>query len=136
MIISRLSANRLYVLWLAAATMMACLLTVNARQEPASPAGALQGRFKLLSDEGTLRSELMKLPGTLIAEGKNNQPIGELRLRRYRVEELVPETAVEAEISGRRVQLHKAWRLTILGGPFRVGNAPLIAWIDGKPIGI
>lgn len=82
-----------------------------------------------------LMADLMKLPGKLLGEGRNTQPVGPLKLTKYRVEELSLEQSIKVELGGRTVQVDKAWRVTVVGGPFPVRALPPVIWIDDVPLG-
>ena len=80
-------------------------------------------------------ADLMKLQGRLLSEGRNNQPTGPLKLTKYRVEELSLPQSINVELRGRAVEVDKAWRVTIIGGPFQVRALPPVIWIDDFPLG-
>lgn len=86
-------------------------------------------------EKGTSRAELMKLSGKLIGEGSNTHPIGPLKLVSYRVEELSLPRAMKVELRGRKVEVDKAWRVTLTGGPFPVRSSPAVIWIDDEILG-
>ena len=94
-----------------------------------------QGRVKVVEEIGPWKMVLLRDAGTLLAEGKNTLPIGALRLKTYRIEEVAVNHSIKIEIDGRPATTDKAWRLTVTGGPFRVRDAAPILWIDGKPLG-
>jgi hypothetical protein len=81
-------------------------------------------------------SDLLKLPGKVIAE--SNAPAaaaGRLKVKNYRVEELTLPAAVEVEVGGRRVEVSRAFRVTVTGGPFPVRAMPAVVWIDDVAVG-
>ena len=80
-------------------------------------------------------SELLKLPGQVIGEGRNTRPVGQLKLMKYRVEELQLPRSTKVELHGQQVLVDKAWRLTITGGPFPVRALPAVIWIDDQMVG-
>lgn len=86
-------------------------------------------------DRDTLMADLMKTQGKLLSEGRNAQPVGPLKLTRYRVEELSLPQSIKVELGGRTVQIDKAWRVTVIGGPFQVRALPPVVWIDDVPLG-
>src|SRR4030095_16651199 len=65
-------------------------------------------------------ANVMKMTGKLIAQGKNNQPIGQFNLKTYRVEEISLQKSVAVELQGKLVNVDRAWRITVTGGPFPV----------------
>ncbi|HLG13077.1 MAG TPA: hypothetical protein VJH03_00945 [Blastocatellia bacterium] len=80
--------------------------------------------------------EIHKLPGQLLSQGRNNTPAGQLRLRTYRLEEVPLPLTIKTQVEGQMVEVARAWRLTVTGGPFTVRNAPAVISIDGVPVGI
>ena len=104
--------------------MAAAISQVFAQQDRGSPAA-----------RGNLMADLMKLQGRLLSEGRNSQPIGPLKLIKYRVEELSLPQSVRVEIGGKTAVVDKAWRVTIIGGPFPVRALPPVIWIDDLPLG-
>jgi hypothetical protein len=80
-------------------------------------------------------TELMKLPGRVLGEGKNARPVGQFKLLTYRVEELQLPATREVELNGQRVNVDKAWRITITGGPFSVRALPAVVWVDDQIVG-
>jgi hypothetical protein len=80
--------------------------------------------------------DLLNLPGRLLAEGSNTSPVGVLRVARYRLEELSLNVPLQVDIRGRKVEVDKAWRLTIIGGPFTVRALPPVIWIDEVALGV
>ena len=95
---------------------------------------AQQGPGAANHEELTM-SELLKLPGQVLGEGKNTRPVGQFQLLKYRVEELQLPRTVKAELHGQQVEVDKAWRLTITGGPFPVRALPAVIWIDDQMVG-
>jgi hypothetical protein len=81
-------------------------------------------------------ADLMKLPGTVIAKGSNTQPVGISRLLTYRVEQLSLPEPITVELQGQAVQVDKAWRVTVTGGPFPVRALPPVIWIGETVVGI
>jgi hypothetical protein len=101
---------------------------------PISQVFAQQDRGSITVGDSVM-ADLMKLQGRLVSEGRNNQPIGPLKLTKYRVEELSLPQSIRAEIGGRKVKVDRAWRVTIIGGPFQVRALPPVIWIDDLPLG-
>ena len=105
--------------------LLVCTLSVSlAHQLPTPP------------DEQPGMPDLLNLPGRLLAEGSNTSPVGFLRVARYRLEELSLNVPLKVDIRGRKVEVDRAWRLTITGGPFAVRALPPIIWIDKVALGI
>lgn len=80
-------------------------------------------------------SDLLKLPGKIIAEGANTKPTGKFRATKYRVEEVALPGATEVKIKDTIVSVNKAYRVTIVGGPFEVRAMPAVVWIGDTAIG-
>jgi hypothetical protein len=101
------------------------------------PAGALafaQRTANPANKELPLR-EIVKLPGKLLAETKLAGPGGDLKLTGYRVEEVTLPRSVSAQVRGQQVDVNKAWRVTVTGGPFAVRAMPAVIWIDDQVVG-
>jgi hypothetical protein len=101
--------------------------------------GALQARAQDAhaadkAQEPTM-SDLLKMPGKVLAESNAPAPAGRLKLKNYRVEELTLPAAVEVEVGGKRVEVSRAFRVTVTGGPFPVRALPAVVWIDDEAVG-
>ena len=79
--------------------------------------------------------EVLQLPGRLISETKTTRPSSDLRLTGYRVEEVSLPRNLTVEVRGQRVDVDKAWRVTVQGGPFPVRALPAVVWIDDQIVG-
>src|SRR5262245_58895394 len=80
--------------------------------------------------------QIIKLPGKLLAETKTTGPTGDLKLTGYRVEEVTLSQSVSTQVRGQQVNVNKAWRVTVTGGPFPVRAMPAMIWIDDKLVGL
>ncbi|HEX8557430.1 MAG TPA: hypothetical protein VF668_04985 [Pyrinomonadaceae bacterium] len=80
-------------------------------------------------------TELLKMPGRVVAESDAPVAAGKLKVRNYRVEELTLPSAVSVEVGGRRVETARAFRVTVTGGPFPVRALPAVVWIDDVAVG-
>lgn len=101
------------------------------------PAGALafsQQNANPANKELPLR-EIVKLPGKLLAETKTAAQGGDLKLTGYRVEAVTLPRDIAAEVRGQQLDVNKAWRVTITGGPFPVRAMPAVIWIDDQVVG-
>lgn len=94
-------------------------------QEPAAPDTA---------QEPTV-SDLMKLPGKVIAESNSDTAAGRLKVRNYRVEELTLPEPAQANVGGKRVEVTRAFRVTVTGGPFPVRALPAVVWVGDTAVG-
>lgn len=79
--------------------------------------------------------DLMKLPGRVIAESDAPLATGRFKVKNYRVEELTLPEAVSVEVKGKRVEVSRAFRVTVTGGPFPVRALPAVVWIDDVAVG-
>jgi hypothetical protein len=80
-------------------------------------------------------TDLLKLPGKVLAEGTNRKAVGKFKVASYRVEEVALPQAQAVEIRGAKVRATKAFRLTLIGGPFPVRAMPPVIWIDDEAVG-
>jgi hypothetical protein len=102
----------------------ACAFEARAQDAPASD-NAQEPRM----------SDLLKMPGKLVAESNAAAPAGRLKVKNYRVEELQLPAPVSAEVGGKRVEVSRAFRVTVTGGPFPVRALPAVVWIDDEAVG-
>ena len=105
--------------------VLACGLQARA-QDSAAPDQAQEPKM----------SDLLKMPGKVIAE--SNAPTaaaGRLKVKNYRVEELTLPAPVSVEVGGRRVEVSRAFRVTVTGGPFPVRALPAVVWVDDEAVG-
>ncbi|HEX8187046.1 MAG TPA: hypothetical protein VF586_01765 [Pyrinomonadaceae bacterium] len=102
-------------------------------------AGSLQARAQdaaAAGDAGEPKmSDLLKMSGKVIAESNAPAPAGRLKVKNYRVEELTLPAPVSAEVGGKRVEVSRAFRVTVTGGPFPVRAMPAVVWIDDVAVG-
>ncbi|HEX8336968.1 MAG TPA: hypothetical protein VF621_09565 [Pyrinomonadaceae bacterium] len=80
-------------------------------------------------------TDLLKMPGKVIAESDAAAPAGRLKVKNYRVEELTLPRPVSVEVGGRRVEVSRAFRVTVTGGPFPVRALPAVVWIGDEAVG-
>jgi hypothetical protein len=85
--------------------------------------------------KGPEMTELLRMPGKVIAESNATRAAGRLKVRNYRVEELTLPRPVEVEVGGRRAETSRAFRVTVTGGPFPVRAMPAVVWIDDVAVG-
>jgi hypothetical protein len=121
-------ARRPARVWLATLSLLMLALT-GTLQARAQDAGAADN-----AQEPKL-SDLLKMPGKVIAESDAPAPAGKLKVKNYRVEELTLPAAVQVEVGGRRVEVSRAFRVTVTGGPFPVRALPAVVWIDDVAVG-
>jgi len=121
-------ARRPAPVWLATLSLLLLVLagTLQARaQDAPAPDDAREPKM----------SDLLKMPGKVIAESNAPAPAGRLKVKNYRVEELTLPAAVEVEVGGKRVAVSRAFRVTVTGGPFPVRALPAVVWIDDVAVG-
>ena len=121
-------ARRSARVWLVMLSLLLLVLTgtLQARaQDAAAPDNAQEPKM----------SDLLKLPGKVIAESNAPAAAGRLKVKNYRVEELTLPAAVEVEVGGKRVEVSRAFRVTVTGGPFPVRALPAVVWIDDVAVG-
>jgi hypothetical protein len=82
-------------------------------------------------------SDLLKMPGKVIAESDAPAAAaaGRIKVKNYRVEELTLPNPVSVEVGGKRVEVSRAFRITVTGGPFPVRALPAVVWIDDEAVG-
>jgi len=80
-------------------------------------------------------SDLLKMPGKVIAESNAPAPAGRLKVKNFRIEELTLPAPVSVEVGGQRVEVSRAFRVTVTGGPFPVRALPAVLWIDDVAVG-
>src|SRR5688500_12538678 len=80
-------------------------------------------------------TELLKMPGKVIAESNAPRAAGRFKVKNYRVEELTLPRPVSVEVGGRRVQTARAFRVTVTGGPFPVRALPPVIWLGDTAVG-
>src|ERR671928_1050855 len=99
--------------------------------------GSLQARTQGASDAARepRMSDLLKMPGKVIAESNAPRAAGKFKVKNYRVEELTLPEAVSVEVKGKRVEVSRAFRVTVTGGPFPVRALPAVIWIDDVAVG-
>src|ERR1044071_8153565 len=85
--------------------------------------------------QGPKMSDLLKMPGKVIAESNAAAPAGKLKVKNYRVEELTLPAPVSVEVGGKRAEVSRAFRVTVTGGPFPVRALPAVVWIDDEAVG-
>jgi len=80
-------------------------------------------------------SDLLKMPGRVIAESDSETAAGKFKVKNYRVEELTLPEPAEVAIGGERREVSRAFRVTVTGGPFPVRAMPAVIWIGDEAVG-
>ena len=96
---------------------------------------ALAAQDSNQSGKETPMAELLKLPGRVLAEGRSTKAVGPHKVATYRVEEVALPQPAQVEIRGQQVEVDKAYRITITGGPFAVRALPPTIWINDAIVG-
>ena len=73
-----------------------------------------------------------RVPGKLLAEGNNMVPVGELKVKSYRLEEVKLPKPLELSIQGRRARVENVLRLTITLESFL--NGIYTIWLGEEPL--
>ena len=111
---------------LAASILLMLVLTGAARaQTQGAPDAAQEPKM----------SDLLKMPGRVIAESDAPRAAGRFNAKNYRVEEVTLPEAVSLEVKGKRVETSRAFRVTLIGGPFPVRAMPPVIWVDDVAVG-
>lgn len=123
-----LSARRPARVWLTTLSLLLLVIT-----------GTLQARAQEAHASENAQepkmSDLLKMPGRVIAESAAPRAAGKLKLKNYRVEELTLPEVVEVEVGEKHVKVSRAFRFTVTGGPFPVRALPPVVWIDDVAVG-
>ena len=80
-------------------------------------------------------SDILQAPGTVIAQSHGTKAAGLFKVKNYRVEEVALPHAQDVKIGERRVEVSRAFRVTVEGGPFPVRALPAVIWIDDVAVG-
>ena len=122
-------ARRPAKVWLATLSLFVLVLTGTTQ------ARAQEGTAADDNTQEPKMSDLLKMPGKVIAESDAPRAVGRLKVRNYRVEELTLPRPVAVSVGGKRVEVSRAFRVTVTGGPFPVRALPPVVWIDDTAVG-
>ena len=122
-------ARRPAKLWLATLSLLLLVLT-GATQTRAQDSAAGDD-----TAQEPKMSDLLKMPGKVIAESKSATASGKFKVKNYRVEELTLPAPVEVAVGEKRVKVSRAFRVTVTGGPFPVRALPAVVWVDDTAVG-
>lgn len=78
--------------------------------------------------------DVYRTKGKVMAEGKNADPVGRLKVKSYRIEEVQLPRSINVDIKGRNVAVDRVYTVTVTGGPFLTRGNPPIIWIDDTPL--
>lgn len=106
---------------LALSALVACGVAAARAQE--TPPRARQVPFE----------ELRRAPGSLLSKGRNESPVGELRAKTYRLEEVPLPEPLEFNDRGSTVRVVSAVRLTVTFGAPLVGTSVIWVGDDAFP---
>lgn len=122
-------ARRPAKVWLATLSLLLLVLA------SATQARAQEGAAADDTAQEPKMSDLLKMPGKVIAESDAPRAAGKFKVRNYRVEELTLPRPVEVSVGGKRAEVSRAFRVTVTGGPFPVRALPAVVWIDDVAVG-
>ena len=80
-------------------------------------------------------TDILKLPGRVLGEGRNTRVTGQHKVKSYRVEEVTLPRMTEVRINGETRSVGRAFRLTVTGGPFPVRAMPPVIWVGDTAVG-
>ena len=80
-------------------------------------------------------TDILKLPGRVLGEGRNTGAVGHHKVKTYRVEEVTLPQMTEVRIKGETRSVGRAFRVTVKGGPFPVRAMPPVIWVDDTAVG-
>lgn len=80
-------------------------------------------------------TDILKLPGRVLGEGRNTRTTGQHKVKTYRVEEVTLPRMTEVTIKGETRSVGRAFRVTVKGGPFPVRAMPPVIWVDDVAVG-
>ncbi len=87
------------------------------------------------ADQELTVTDILKLPGRVLGEGRNTKAVGPHKVKSFRVEEVILPAMKEVKIKGETRSVGKAFRVTVKGGPFPVRAMPPVVWIDDTAVG-
>lgn len=80
-------------------------------------------------------TDILKLPGRVLGEGRNTRAVGQHKVKTYRVEEVTLPRMTEVKIDGETRTVGRAFRVTLKGGPFPVRAMPAVVWVGDVAVG-
>ena len=80
-------------------------------------------------------TDILKLPGRVLGEGRNTRAVGQHKVKTYRVEEVALPRMTEVKIKGETRSVGRAFRVTVKGGPFPVRAMPPVIWVNDTAVG-
>lgn len=113
--------------------LSACAPLAFAQDAPA--AAAPSATDTLQANQELTVTDILKLPGRVLGEGRNAKAVGQHKVKTYRVEEVTLPQMKEVKIKGETRSVGKAFRLTIKGDSFPVRAMPPVIWLDETAIG-
>ena len=109
--------------------LCACAPLAFAQDAPAAATDTPQANQELTV------TDILKLPGRVLGEGRNTRATGQHKVKTYRVEEVTLPRMTEVKIKGETRSVGRAFRLTLTGGPFPVRAMPPVIWVDDTAVG-
>lgn len=111
------------------------LLSACAAPAFAQEAAAPDDAAAQTADQELTVTDILKLPGRVLGEGRNTKAAGQHKVKTFRVEEVILPAMKEVKIKGETRSVGKAFRLTVKGGPFPVRAMPPVVWLDDTAVG-
>ena len=108
--------------------LCACAPLAFAQAAPAAP-------DTLPANQELTVTDILKLPGRVLGEGRNDRAVGPHKVKTYRVEEVTLPRMTEVKIKGETRSVGRAFRVTVKGGPFPVRAMPPVVWVDDTAVG-
>ena len=108
--------------------LCACAPLAFAQDAPATPDTPTANQELTVTD-------ILKLPGRVLGEGRNTRAVGAHKVKTYRVEEVTLPRMTEVKIKGETRSVGRAFRVTVKGGPFPVRAMPPVIWVDDVAVG-
>lgn len=108
--------------------LCACAPLASAQDAPAAPSTPPASQELTVTD-------ILKLPGRVLGEGRNTRAAGQHKVKTYRVEEVTLPRMTEVRIKGETRSVGRAFRVTVKGGPFPVRAMPPVIWLDDVAVG-
>jgi hypothetical protein len=94
-----------------------------------APLGAIAG------EHDPAIATVAMLPGKVVAQSKTSRSDGDMKLRGWRLEE-IKLAPTRVTVNGHPVEVTRAWRVSLIGGPFVVRALPAILWVGDRAIGV
>lgn len=101
-----------------------------------SSAVALSSLAAIAVEHDPAIATVAMMPGKIVSQGKIGRADGPMKLTGWRIEEIALPQVTKVTVNGKQTDVAKAWRVSVIGGPFQVRAMPAIVWIGDKAIGV